>query len=281
MKNKPMQPAERPKDFEQRMKDERKNYVDSMMGLPPESRRLSVGQEVEIGNLTNARIEAVDGEGLCAVVSYDVRGMREGDLPTGERTTSVWPWTAIIPKRTAEETDFAEDEYMGHAISTTLSEVIHRAFNRSISAESDYQRDYVWTLKNKQDLIESIFEQRDIGKIIFIQNPYPENAEVLDGKQRLSALVDFVSSRFSVRGKYWHELSKSDRYTMMNRTVQIMELNSKTFDKEKQLRLFLSVNSAGVPQTDEHLKKVASLLEQVVEAKALLGGSMRSKPAMR
>ena len=78
----------------------------------------------------------------------------------------------------------------------------------------DYQRDYVWELSDKQLLIDSIFNNIDIGKFAFIHLDYKTwnktgyAYEILDGKQRLKTIIDFYENRFSYKGIYYNDLSK-------------------------------------------------------------------------
>jgi uncharacterized protein with ParB-like and HNH nuclease domain len=64
----------------------------------------------------------------------------------------------------------------------------------------DYQRDLVWSLEDKVNLIDSIYNDIEIGRFAFIKTDYSKNNfdfdkdfywEILDGKQRISAIIDF------------------------------------------------------------------------------------------
>lgn len=56
-----------------------------------------------------------------------------------------------------------------------------------------YQRDYVWSQEDKESLIDSIFNHIEIGKFVLVFKGYEGDMyEVLDGKQRLSALQEFL-----------------------------------------------------------------------------------------
>ena len=67
----------------------------------------------------------------------------------------------------------------------------------------EYQRDYVWSEEDKVDLIDSIMHHRDIGKFVFVENPFDhskerggDSYEVLDGKQRINAIIGFINGEF-------------------------------------------------------------------------------------
>jgi hypothetical protein len=84
-----------------------------------------------------------------------------------------------------------------HYSQRSLDGLVHMFYSFGINMDPDYQRGLVWTLEDKQALIESIFDDVDIGKFVFAQRPFEANApgyEIIDGKQRLSALIDFTSA---------------------------------------------------------------------------------------
>lgn len=72
-----------------------------------------------------------------------------------------------------------------------------------------YQRDSCWSLKNKQSLIESIYCNVDCGRIVVRLRSYVEIArlkkagmqpsfrDVVDGKQRLIAISEFIRDEFT------------------------------------------------------------------------------------
>ena len=83
------------------------------------------------------------------------------------------------------------------------------AYHRGLIDNPDYQRGYVWTLEDKQKLIQSIFNRADIGKFVFIEDEnYREyRLEVIDGKQRLRAILDYyeaVSNSMARRTTNFH-----------------------------------------------------------------------------
>ena len=69
-------------------------------------------------------------------------------------------------------------------------------------------RGNVWDIEDKVKLIDSIFNNIDVGKFAFIKVPYKDNSpsyECLDGKQRVTALIEFYEGRFEYKGlKYYH-----------------------------------------------------------------------------
>lgn len=140
--------------------------------------------------------------------------------------------------------------------------------------EIKYQRDYVWTLKEKQLLIESIYNNMDIGKIVLrcrsfkwvedrINAGILENTtfkDIVDGKQRVLTMLSFIKNEFpDLHNNYYRDLSlTSQRKFLGYRNVVYVELPEDISDKDV-LRTFLAINHTGVPQSEEHINFVKEI----------------------
>lgn len=140
--------------------------------------------------------------------------------------------------------------------------------------EIKYQRDYVWTLKEKQLLIESIYNNIDIGKIVLrcrsfkwvedrINAGILENTtfkDIVDGKQRVLTMLSFIKNEFpDLHNNYYRDLSRtSQRNFLSYRNVVYVELPEDISDKDV-LRTFLAINHTGVPQSEEHINFVKEI----------------------
>ncbi|MFW9871994.1 MAG: DUF262 domain-containing protein [Candidatus Thorarchaeota archaeon] len=133
----------------------------------------------------------------------------------------------------------------------------------------DFQRDYVWTEEDKIKLIESIFENIEIGRIVlheeFNRNKSPDTwcYEVIDGKQRLGAILDYTKDKFKVKGKLFSELNILDQRAFSFVTIPVSEV--KNLQRKYQLDLFVKVNTTGVRMSEEHLNKVKKELKELNE----------------
>ena len=138
-----------------------------------------------------------------------------------------------------------------------------------------YQRDLVWTDVQNSRLIDSIFNHVDIGKVVFKRNSYAwvESQvklgrtagfyDLVDGKQRLNAITEFIKGNVVSTGGYtWNDLSKNAQRKFlryMNFSYAEMPEDS---SNEDVLRVFLAINHLGVPQSEEHINFVKSLLNK-------------------
>lgn len=59
------------------------------------------------------------------------------------------------------------------------------------------QRDLVWTIKQKQEIIWSILMKRHIPRMAILYT-IEDKFQIIDGKQRLSAMLDFYDNKFQL-----------------------------------------------------------------------------------
>lgn len=121
-----------------------------------------------------------------------------------------------------------------------------------------YQRDLVWDLADEQKLIESVFNRVDIGKFVFIHLGYGSEImyEILDGRQRLTALYRFYTDQFQYKGYYYSELPWKLKYTFENTAVAVACTNKSNLKEKDILNYFLKLNTSGKPMSKEHIDKI-------------------------
>ena len=136
-----------------------------------------------------------------------------------------------------------------------------------------YQRDFVWTKKDKQLLIESIYQGIDCGKILVRKRSweYLEDAQkkgetelsfndIVDGKQRLNAVKEFIEDKFKdIHGNFYSDLSNYAQNALVEHQLfSYAEMSEDTTDSEV-IKQFLKMNFTGVPQSKEHINFVKSI----------------------
>lgn len=136
-----------------------------------------------------------------------------------------------------------------------------------------YQRPFVWSLEEKQLLIDSIYNGISIGTIVVRNRGWEEVTQlikaghtdvafrdIVDGKQRLSTLVEFINNKFpDSNGFYWDDFSDQGKnHFFRDAGVSYAEYQENTSDKNI-LQGFLTINFAGVPQSKEHIEFVKSI----------------------
>lgn len=212
------------------------------------------GTRVNIGSLENAIVERVLENGYFYLVSY------LGKKATG-REENVFFWPKVKAVNDEKTSLIKNSDIMIRYSNRCITSLLNFVYAEGVDFEAEYQREYVWSLEDKQCLIQSIFNNVDIGKFTFIDNGHMNKKEVLDGKQRLSTLIDFYEERFTYEGKYFSDLSYRDQDHFENYQVSIGETHNIT--REQKTRYFLILNTTGKVMDKEHLKKVEKLLEEI------------------
>lgn len=232
--------------------------------------KLDIGQKVLIGNLTDCFIVDLLDEGRIVVVEYT-------HLPTRDNANTCQCWQAFFwfdvypligpdnPSFYGVEERFVFRNYYNRYSHSTISFLLDRANSEELRDNPDYQRDYVWTHEDKIRYIESCFNGRELGKFVFVKFPYPDcEYEVLDGKQRLNTLKEFSQGLWTYQDRYFWQYNNMDRHLFEDQPIQYVELDGNKLKRSELLKIFLEINTAGVPQTEEHLNKVWQLYQQAL-----------------
>jgi len=127
------------------------------------------------------------------------------------------------------------------------------------------QRPLVWTDKQKGELIYSIYSQRYIPAIYLIC-PWTTDMtfEVLDGKQRLNAMMGFLKDEFPVvingESFLFSELPSDYQrfYQSYGPQFRVIFEGNTPFTDDQKIRWFGLINFAGTPQDEEHMKLLTS-----------------------
>lgn len=129
-----------------------------------------------------------------------------------------------------------------------------------------YQRGLVWTEEQKKLLIDSIYQNIEIGKFLFRKNTYEREVktgfgwDLVDGKQRLTTIIDFINNKFTDSyGNYFKDLSDKAQTSFVGfDSLSYGELDEKTTDRQVSEQ-FLKLNFTGTPMSPEHIEYVKSI----------------------
>jgi hypothetical protein len=251
--------------IESKLKRELEDLRESYINEP--TRFYKVGDRVIRGSIKNTTITEVLDDGKIYKVHEICTEKNYGNPYDYERDSYI-AWHDARPYVPVENWDdvepFSDQNYVGiNYYQTDIGGILCSYYSFGFDDEVDYQRGLVWKLEDKVALIESIMNHVDIGKFTFIRRDYAPDTksyEVLDGKQRLNALVEFYEGRFAYRGKYYLELHPQDRMLFKSYPISKGETNPLT-EKEKY-DYFLRLNTGGKPQDLNHLAHVKKLWEE-------------------
>jgi len=191
---------------------------------------------------------------------------KEGKL-TGFSTWTVMPWLSLNKVDKIRDTDFSKEDHIYiRQLNSGIDSLLHMVYSAwgGVDFDSEYQRDHVWELNDKIALIDSIFNNVEIGKFVFVQKSEKtvgKYYEVIDGKQRLTALCEFYEDRFKYNGKYFSELSAKDRWKFLNHSVSYGYLENPT--RRKVYETFIKMNTCGKPMDIKYIDNVKKLLKEL------------------
>lgn len=130
---------------------------------------------------------------------------------------------------------------------------------RDLILDADYQRASVWGRQRQRNLVKSLMLGIPVGNIYLNYRPDTHNDAVVDGKQRIEAILAFLDSELDVPADWfdpadvptgavtvlYRDLSKrgQGQFTRCSLTVQQTEINP-----ADEVDLFDLINFGGIAQ---------------------------------
>lgn len=233
--------------------------------IPEPTYTHKVGAEVINGSLRDVVVEEVIEGGKIYKLDYTGYDSNHGNPILTPHQKRYVAWTSVRKKVDNTESFIENDDIKLRFMQEHIRSLIERAYDTGIDFEPDYQRDFVWELEDKFNLIDSIFKNVDIGKFVLIFKGYGDGLldEILDGKQRLRAILDYYEDRFAYKGKFFSDLSEMDRRHFVGYSISVCEVENLT--EEQILRYFLYLNVSGKAMDKSHLDKIKDRLRKIEE----------------
>lgn len=231
---------------------------------PVPTYEFNIGDRVSVGNLKDATICDKLEKGIYEIDYTSIENNYGNPIVTEHCKSFFW-WYRIRPYHEEQASSFIKNEDLKLSFSQQSLEggILGKVYHFGVNFNPDYQRGYVWEDTDKTALINSIFNNVDIGKFVFIRIDSIENDlyECLDGQQRGKTLLEFFENKFAYQGYYYNDLCKRDQNHFNEYQVVIAETNELT--KEQKLRYFLQLNCCGRVMDREHLKMVEQMLKEI------------------
>jgi len=132
-----------------------------------------------------------------------------------------------------------------------------------VDMNPDFQRDYVWTQKQKEQYVEWILRNGNSGRDIYFNHPgwfreWDGRMVIVDGKQRIEAVIGFLNNEVKAYGYYKKEYSDKYRIMQCSFSVHVADLTT----KKEVLQWYLDMNTGGTIHTDREIRKVKELLKR-------------------
>lgn len=152
-----------------------------------------------------------------------------------------------------------------HQINSLVKFFINEPIDYDIWLESkgmNLQREFVWNLDQRRELVWSVFIGRRIPRMAMICT-HGEVYQVIDGKQRLSALLDFYNDKFTllVDGKEYLCSELPLEYQQVFGAYAFPyyihhEDNEGDVSDQDKIDWFMFINYAGTPQDVAHMARL-------------------------
>jgi hypothetical protein len=129
----------------------------------------------------------------------------------------------------------------------------------------DFQRNLVWKTKNKRDLIQTWKNKRPFGTITWCRISINDSWGILDGKQRITALIAFANGEFADHEGFFFEEWTAElqaRFLTQNLCVHQLTLDQDE-DRSDLIVVFEELNNAGMKVSDPEL--IASSNTSIVQ----------------
>lgn len=244
------------------------NYIYEMLferlGFKKSINGFSIGDTVYMDHSKNMDIitEFIEKENQVYVV-FDPKNSLIDGYPLIELISKEERPEGESYFKSPKNRSFIDDLIRSHITSTVAS------FLREYSVDTYdfdpfYQRELVWTIDQKEAFIKALLTDKTDVRPTFLDNADDgvHEYEILDGKQRLHAILSYIKGEFSVDGLYYSDLNRTDTYRLMN-TPMVYTLVKYYTDKgqvalspEQKVELFLQVNQYGQHVSDEHLAHI-------------------------
>ena len=134
------------------------------------------------------------------------------------------------------------------------------------SKKMNLQRPLVWTISQKRELIISIIKDAPIPQmtvIIHTDESGEKTFKIIDGKQRLSTMIDFINDKFTLI-LFDKEYLYSDLPEDIKNVVRMYDIHfDQTYEyyndlisDEDKINWFRQINFAGTPQEIDHINNL-------------------------
>lgn len=124
------------------------------------------------------------------------------------------------------------------------------AYSGKLDIRPKYQREFVYTGKQRDAVIETIKNNFPLNVMYWVKTDQG-NFEVLDGQQRTISIGQYVNGDFSLNDRFFHNLTDEEQDQILN--YELMIYFCEGTDKER-LDWFRIINIAGEKLTDQELR---------------------------
>lgn len=157
-----------------------------------------------------------------------------------------------------------------------------RTQDRELELNPEYQREHVWTGPQKTAYVEYILRGGETSRVLYWNHPTwmsgfgeHDKLELVDGKQRLTAVREFLAGEVPAFGRRFGEFTGKLRWTGPSFKMQVASLKTRA----DVLQWYLGINAGGTPHSAAELARVRGLLARAEHVDKLL--AEKKSPALK
>jgi len=145
---------------------------------------------------------------------------------------------------------------------------IEDALGNGLQLQPDFQRNRVWSKDEQIAYLEYLISGGESGRVIYFNDPYHmgwkesyaaneyHDYVVVDGLQRLTAVLAFYSNEIPVFGHFFNEFEDKPRRVYLEFRTNSLKT------KADVLKWYIQLNTTGKAHTPEEIEKVKNLLKE-------------------
>lgn len=144
--------------------------------------------------------------------------------------------------------------------SVSLLNLVNDIRNERLVPDAYFQRNLVWRGVHKEEFIKTILLGYPFPEIFISQGKVDVEhmsavSCLVDGQQRLNAIMEYIDGSFDVDGRSYQELTEDEKSDFLRYEIAVIELNL-TNDDPKVLEIFKRINRTSNSLTS--IEKLAS-----------------------
>jgi hypothetical protein len=142
--------------------------------------------------------------------------------------------------------------------------LVHYNKEDRLDFDPEFQRGYVWTKEQQIAYVEYQLRGGFSGKDVFFNHPnwmttYEGKMVLVDGKQRLTAVLAFLRNEIPAFGFYYRDFEDKIGFAHVNFKFHINNLKT----EKEVVEWYLGFNTGGSIHTEEDLKPAKELLKRL------------------
>jgi len=149
---------------------------------------------------------------------------------------------------------------------TYLDDTLKHWSTYNLNLEPDFQRAHIWTVDQQERYVEWILQGGESGCDLYFNHPKWDRMAIddgdemvlVDGKQRLQAVQDFLAGKVRAFGHLFPDYTDKPDILTARFKFHVACLPTRF----EVLNWYLKINAGGTPHTKQELDRVRALLEQ-------------------